>query len=113
MSYNPEDYQVTDVNSYEDGGMSFYVTIKGADFIIFRYLNDYKPTNTFKFNYNIRPAVDEKRNITGTVKIDEDTCLSGMHHIAEQMSELSGINFKVIPGINSNGLTQFVEVGDA
>ena len=90
MSYHPEDYQVVNTNFNEDGTVrSFDVTIKGADFIIYRHLNRFKPTKTFKFNKHIGLIVGEDNIATGTVEIDWDTCTSGMLHLAEQM----GLNY--------------------
>ena len=115
MTYRPEEYQVTSVNYAEDGSIrSFDVNIKGANFIVYRQMNKFQPTRTFKFNKNIQ-IVPKKENgkIIGaySVEIDWDTCLAGMLHLAQQMG------LKCIPGVsvfaNNKRLTQFVEVGDA
>jgi len=94
MNYHPEDYQVTGTNFNEDGTIrSFDVNIKGADFIVYRVCNKFKPTNMFKFNKQIGFIVGEDNVVTGTIEIDWDTCLNGMCHLAEQMG------LTIIPGI--------------
>lgn len=112
MSYRPEDYQVTDCRIYDDGGMAFDVKIKGAEFTIYRYMNRFKPTPIFKFNTPMGLLYNEERIATGAIEIDWNTCLSGMQHIADQMGKISGMQFKVIPGVifsNNGRLTYFKE----
>ena len=113
MTYRPEDYQLTGVNYNEDGTVrSFDVNIKGADFIVYRHLNNHKPTSIFKFNDSIRFVGKYNKNgdLVGrrNVEIDWDTCLRGLYKLAEEMG------LKLIPGTNfpkARRLSYFVEVG--
>ena len=107
MTYKPEDYQVISEREYADGGKAFDVRIKGADFIVYRVMNRFQPTSTFKFNQRIGYTTDETGIITGTVEIDWDTCTRGMLHLADQMG------LKLIPAASvysiSGRLSQFEE----
>lgn len=82
--YSPEDYQVTEVNSFTDGSISsFKVNIKGAEFTVHRVMNHFRPTPFFAFNTGLEFAPD------GTaVEIGWSTCDAGMIHLAEQISEV-------------------------
>lgn len=113
MTYRPEEYQVTGTNFDEQGNIrSFDINIKGANFIVYRVYNHFKPTNIFKFNKTIG-FIEKERNGTifavGTIEIDWDTCLRGLLNLAEQMG------LKLIPGAsvfkNSGGRkSHFIEV---
>ena len=108
--YHPEDYQVIDFREYDDGGMAFDVKIKGAEFTIYRTAIDSQPTSYFKFNKRIGYVIGPDNIVTDSVEIDWNTCLNGMIHLAEQMTEMSGIKFSLQPGFKGSHLTEFKEV---
>lgn len=112
MTYRPEDYKVKGINYNEDGTIrSFDVNIKGADFTVYRYLNNYKPTSIFKFNDSIRfvGKYNKDGDLVGgcNVEIDWNTCVRGLNKLAEEMG------LKLIPGTHfprAKRLSYFVEV---
>lgn len=76
--------------NYDENGKvrSFDVNIKGANFIIYRLYNKFKPTNIFKFNKFIGFIEEEKDGVifvTGTIEIGWDTSAAGLQNLADQM----------------------------
>ena len=84
-----KEYKVKKINYDENGKTrSFDVNIKGANFIVYRVYNKFKPTNIFKFNKFIGFIEEEKDGIifaTGTIEIGWDTSTHGLQNIADQM----------------------------
>ena len=76
--------------NYDENGKirSFDVNIKGANFIVYRSYNKFKPTNIFKFNKFIGFIEEEKDGIifaTGSIEIGWDTSSYGLENLADQM----------------------------
>ena len=69
--------------NYDENGKirSFDVNIKGANFIVYRLYNKFKPTNIFKFNEYVS-FVEEK---DGSIEIGWDTSAAGLQNLADQM----------------------------
>ena len=67
--------------NYDENGKirSFNVNIKGANFIVHRVYNKFKPTNMFKFNQYIG------FNRIGSIEIGWDTSTYGLKNLADQM----------------------------
>ena len=86
-------------NYDKDGKIrSFDVNIKGANFIVYRSYNKFKPTNIFKFNKSIGFIEEEKDGIIygiGPVEIGWDTSTHGLENLADQMG------LKLINGTSS------------
>ena len=84
-----KEYTVKNKNHDENEEIrSFDVNIKGANFIIYRVYNKFKPTNIFKFNKFIG-FIEEKKDggifATGTIEIGWDTSAAGLQNLADQM----------------------------
>ena len=83
------DYIMKNKNYDENGEIrSFDVNIKGANFIVYRVYNKFKPTNIFKFNKFIGFIEEEKDGVifaTGTIEIGWDTSAAGLQNLADQM----------------------------
>ena len=94
-----KEYKVKNVNYGEKGDIrSFDVNIKGANFIIYRVYNHFKPTKMFKFNKFIGFIEEEKDGVifaTGTIEIGWDTSAAGLQKLADQ------IGLKLINGTSS------------
>ena len=92
-------YIVKNINYDESGKVrSFDVNIKGANFIVYRLYNKFKPTNIFKFNKFIGFIEEEKDGVIygiGSIEIGWDTSALGLQHLADQ------IGLKLIHGTNS------------
>ena len=88
-------YIMKNKNYDENGNIrSFDVNIKGANFIVYRVYNKFKPTNIFKFNKFIGFIEEEKDGVifaTGTIEIGWDTSAAGLQNLADQM-ELKLVN---------------------
>lgn len=84
-----KEYTVKNKNHDENGEIrSFDVNIKGANFIVYRSYNKFKPTNIFKFNKFIGFIEEEKDGVifaTGTIEIGWDTSTYGLEKLADQM----------------------------
>ena len=84
-----KEYTVKNKNYNENGKVrSFDVNIKGANFIVYRLYNKFKPTNIFKFNKFIGFIEEEKDGTifaTGTIEIGWDTSAAGLKNLADQM----------------------------
>ena len=84
-----KEYTVKNKNYDENGNIrSFDVNIKGANFIVYRLCNKFKPTNIFKFNKFIGFIEEEKDGVifaTGTIEIGWDTSAHGLESLADQM----------------------------
>ena len=84
-----KEYKVKNINYDENGKIrSFDVNIKGANFIVYRVYNKFKPTNIFKFNKFIGFIEEEKDGVifaTGTIEIGWDTSAAGLQNLADQM----------------------------
>lgn len=84
-----KEYKVKSINYDENGKVrSFDVNIKGANFIVYRLCNKFKPTNIFKFNKFIGFIEEEKDGVifaTGTIEIGWDTSAAGLQNLADQM----------------------------
>ena len=84
-----KEYTVKNKNYDENGKVrSFDVNIKGANFIVYRLYNKFKPTNIFKFNKFIGFIEEEKDGAifaTGTIEIGWDTSAAGLQNLADQM----------------------------
>lgn len=84
-----KEYTVKNVNYDENGKIrSFDVNIKGANFIVYRVYNKFKPTNIFKFNQYIGVIEQEKEGVIygiGSIEIGWDTSLHGLQSLADQM----------------------------
>ena len=84
-----KEYTVKNKNYNENGKVrSFDVNIKGANFIVYRLYNKFKPTNIFKFNKFIGFIEEEKDGVifaTGTIEIGWDTSAAGLQNLADQM----------------------------
>ena len=98
--------------NYDENGKirSFDVNIKGANFIVYRVYNKFKPTNIFKFNKSIGFIEEEKDGVifaTGTIEIGWDTSAAGLQNLADQM-ELKLINGTSSYSI-SGGKPYFIE----
>ena len=98
--------------NYDENGKirSFDVNIKGANFIVYRLYNKFKPTNIFKFNKSIGFIEEEKDGVifaTGTIEIGWDTSAAGLQNLADQM-ELKLINGTSSYSI-SGGKPYFIE----
>ena len=83
------DYIMKNKNYDESGKVrSFDVNIKGANFIVYRLYNKFKPTNIFKFNQYIGVIEQEKDGIIygiGSIEIGWDTSAHGLESLADQM----------------------------
>ena len=83
------EYTMKNKNYDENGKIrSFDVNIKGANFIVYRVYNKFKPTNIFKFNKFIGFIEEEKDGVifaTGTIEIGWDTSTYGLENLADQM----------------------------
>ena len=83
------EYIMKNKNYDENGNIrSFDVNIKGANFIVYRLYNKFKPTNIFKFNKFIGFIEEEKDGVifaTGTIEIGWDTSAAGLQNLADQM----------------------------
>ena len=90
-----KEYTVKNKNYDENGKVrSFDVNIKGANFIVYRLCNKFKPTNIFKFNKSIGFIEEEKDGIIygiGSIEIGWDTSTAGLQNLANQM-ELKLVN---------------------
>ena len=98
--------------NYDENGKirSFDVNIKGANFIVYRVYNKFKPTNIFKFNQYIGFIEQEKEGVifaTGSIEIGWDTSAAGLQNLADQM-ELKLINGTSSYSI-SGGKPYFIE----
>ena len=76
--------------NYDENGnsRSFDVNIKGANFIVYRVYNKFKPTNIFKFNQYIGVIEQEKDGVIygiGSIEIGWDTSTHGLQNLADQM----------------------------
>ena len=84
-----KEYTVKNINYDENGKIrSFDVNIKGANFIVYRVHNKFKPTNIFKFNKFIGFIEEEKDGVifaTGTIEMGWDTSAAGLQNLADQM----------------------------
>lgn len=98
--------------NYDENGeiRSFDVNIKGANFIIYRVYNHFKPTKIFKFNKFIGFIEEEKDGVifaTGTIEIGWDTSAAGLQNLADQMG------LKLVKGASSysigGGKPYFIE----
>ena len=93
------EYIMKNKNYDENGNIrSFDVNIKGANFIVYRVYNKFKPTNMFKFNQYTRVIEQEKDGIIygiGSIEIGWDTSAHGLENLADQMG------LKLIHGTNS------------
>ena len=82
-------YIMKNKNYDENGNIrSFDVNIKGANFIVYRVYNKFKPTNIFKFNQYIGVIEQEKEGVIygiGSIEIGWDTSLHGLQSLADQM----------------------------
>ena len=90
--------------NYDENGKirSFDVNIKGANFIIYRVYNKFKPTNIFKFNQYIGFIEQEKEGVifaTGSIEIGWDTSAAGLQNLADQMG------LKLINGTSSYSIS--------
>lgn len=80
------EYTVKNINYDENGKIrSFDVNIKGANFIVYRVYNKFKPTNIFKFNQYIGVIEQEGVYGIGSIEIGWDTSLHGLQSLADQM----------------------------
>ena len=97
--------------NYDENGKirSFDVNIKGANFIVYRLYNKFKPTNIFKFNEYVSFVEQEKDGVfaTGPIEIGWDTSAAGLQNLADQM-ELKLINGTSSYSI-SGGKPYFIE----
>ena len=89
---------------YDENGKirSFDVNIKGANFIVYRVYNKFKPTNIFKFNKFIGFIEEEKDEViftTGSIEIGWDTSAAGLQNLADQMG------LKLINGTSSYSIS--------
>ena len=106
-----KEYTVKNKNHDENGEIrSFDVNIKGANFIVYRLYNKFKPTNIFKFNKSIGFIEEEKDGIifaTGTIEIGWDTSTYELENLADQMG------LKLVDGTGSysinGGKPYFIE----
>lgn len=84
-----KEYTVKNKNYDENGKIrSFDVNIKGANFIVYRVYNKFKPTNIFKFNQYIGVIEQEKDGVVygrGSIEIGWDTSELGLQNLADQM----------------------------
>lgn len=84
-----KEYTVKNINYDENGKIrSFDVNIKGANFIVYRVYNKFKPTNIFKFNKFIGFIEEEKDGIIygiDSIEIGWDTSAHGLESLADQM----------------------------
>ena len=82
-------YIMKNKNYDEKGNIrSFDVNIKGANFIVYRVYNKFKPTNIFKFNQYIGVIEEEKDGVIygiGSIEIGWDTSAAGLQNLADQM----------------------------
>ena len=82
-------YIMKNKNYDENGNIrSFDVNIKGANFIVYRVYNKFKPTNIFKFNQYIGIIEQEKDGIIygiDSIEIGWDTSAAGLQNLADQM----------------------------
>lgn len=82
-------YIMKNKNYDENGNIrSFDVNIKGANFIVYRVYNKFKPTNIFKFNEYTAFVEQEKDGVIyriGSIEIGWDTSLHGLQSLADQM----------------------------
>ena len=83
------EYTMKNKNYDENGNIrSFDVNIKGANFIVYRSYNKFKPTNIFKFNEYVSFVEQEKDGVifaTGSIEIGWDTSTYGLESLADQM----------------------------
>ena len=95
--------------NYDENGKirSFDVNIKGANFIVYRLYNKFKPTNIFKFNEYVSFVEQEKDGVIGSIEIGWDTSAAGLQNLADQM-ELKLINGTSSYSI-SGGKPYFIE----
>ena len=106
-----KEYKVKNIKYDENGKVrSFDVNIKGANFIVYRVYNKFKPTNIFKFNKFIGFIEEEKDGVifaTGTIEIGWDTSAAGLQNLADQMG------LKLVNGTGSYSIDgkkpQFIE----
>lgn len=84
-----KEYTIKNKNYDENGKIrSFDVNIKGANFIVYRVYNKFKPTNIFKFNQYIGVIEQEKDGIIygiDSIEIGWDTSAAGLQNLADQM----------------------------
>ena len=84
-----KEYTVKNINYDENGKVrSFDVNIKGANFIVYRVYNKFKPTNIFKFNQYIGVIEQEKDGVIygiDSIEIGWDTSAAGLQNLADQM----------------------------
>ena len=76
--------------NYDENGKirSYDVNIKGANFIIYRVYNKFKPTNIFKFNQYMGFIEQEKDGVIygiDSIEIGWDTSTHGLETLADQM----------------------------
>ena len=92
-------YIIKNKNYDENGNIrSFDVNIKGANFIIYRVYNKFKPTNIFKFNQYIGVIEQEKEGVIygiGSIEIGWDTSAHDLQSLADQ------IGLKLVNGTGS------------
>ena len=97
------EYIMKNKNYNENGKIrSFDVNIKGANFIVYRVYNKFKPTNIFKFNKFIGFIEEEKDEViftTGSIEIGWDTSAAGLQNLADQMG------LKLINGTSSYSIS--------
>ena len=93
------EYIMKNKNYDKNGNVrSFDVNIKGANFIVYRVYNKFKPTNMFKFNQHIGFIEQEKDGVIygiGSIEIGWDTSAAGLQNLADQMG------LKLVNGTNS------------
>ena len=90
--------------NYDENGKirSFDVNIKGANYIVNRLYNKFKPTNIFKFNEYVSFVEQEKDGVifaTGSIEIGWDTSALGLQNLADQMG------LKLINGTSSYSIS--------
>ena len=83
------EYIMKNKNYDENGNIrSFDVNIKGANFIVYRVYNKFKPTNIFKFNQYMGFIEQEKDGVIygiDSIEIGWDTSTHGLETLADQM----------------------------
>lgn len=90
--------------NYDENGdtRSFDVNIKGANFIVYRVYNKFKPTNIFKFNEYTAFVEQEKDGVIygiDSIEIGWDTSAAGLQNLADQMG------LKLINGTSSYSIS--------
>ena len=106
-----KEYTVKNKNYDENGNIrSFDVNIKGANFIVYRVYNKFKPTNIFKFNQYSGVIEQEIEGVIygiGSIEIGWDTSAAGLQNLADQMG------LKLVNGTGSysidGGKPHFIE----